>query len=191
MRIEQYNGYAIRRMFSGAKKIGNVSLPDFNDFHFNTKTTSSMSDDKFKEAIIEQAKKDQAAGKFQTQSTAYKNLLKSYVSVASPDRMGLITEALTNIFKNNQAKTKNINYVDLLLWGKITYEKEVDLTYAEFTDSNGEHIATYSNGGWTFYGTKAENARELEFLSVYNKAWDNAAKSTESKTSYTSLDVKV
>lgn len=176
MRVEQYNGFAMSRTFSGTKKIGNISLPDFKDFHFNTRSKLAMSEEKFEEAIVEQAKKDQAVGKFQTQSSAYKDLMKSYVSIASPDREGIITNALNNLFKNSMAEAKNINYLDLLLFGKVTYEKEIGLSYAEFKDSSGELMASYSNGGWTFYGTKAENARESDFLNIYNRAWDEAAK---------------
>ena len=77
MRIENYNTFAQSRLFSGTGKIGNVQLPDLNDFHFNTKQSPAMSEDKYEEAIIEQAKKDQSEGKFQSDSAGFRNLVKS------------------------------------------------------------------------------------------------------------------
>ncbi|MDR2022489.1 MAG: hypothetical protein LBQ71_04415 [Hungatella sp.] len=99
MRIGNFNTFAQSCLFSGTGKIGNVQLPDYTDFHFNTQKSPAMNDDKYKEAIVEQAKKDQAAGKFQSESSGFRNLVKSYVSVSSPDRKGIITESLTAVFK--------------------------------------------------------------------------------------------
>lgn len=154
MRIENYNTFAQSRLFSGTGKIGNVQLPDYNDFHFNTKQSPAMSEDKYEEAIIEQAKKDQSEGKFQSDSAGFRNLVKSYVSVASPNRKGIITDGLTAIFKNNIPRPKTLDIISLM-FGEVKYQKETkNLSYAEFYDGNGEMVASYSNGGWTFYGTK-------------------------------------
>lgn len=114
MRIENYNTFAQSRLFSGTGKIGNVQLPDYNDFHFNTKQSPAMSEDKYEEAIIEQAKKDQSEGKFQSDSAGFRNLVKSYVSVASPNRKGIITDGLTAIFKNNIPRPKTLDIILLL-----------------------------------------------------------------------------
>lgn len=57
------------------------------------------------------------------------------------------------------------------------------MSYAEFYDSNGEMVASYSNGRWISYGTKAENARESELWGIYNEAWNNAARASQ-KNSY-------
>lgn len=184
MRIGQFSGLPTSGS-SGKSKIGNVSLPDYNDFSYCTKTTSSMSDDKFKEAIAEQAKKDQAAGKYQN-SVETRRLQKQYVSVVSPDRKGLITDGLTKIFKNKNPQPKTLNLIDLI-FGEAKYEKvDGKLNYAEFYDNNGDHVASYSNGGWTFYGTKAEFSRESEFCGIYREAWGNAAKAASIPTVYDS-----
>ncbi len=179
MRIENYNTFAQSRLFSGTGKIGNVQLPDLNDFHFNTKQSPAMSEDKYEEAIIEQAKKDQSEGKFQSDSAGFRNLVKSYVSVASPNRKGIITDGLTAIFKNNIPRPKTLDIISLM-FGEVKYQKETkNLSYAEFYDGNGEMVASYSNGGWTFYGTKEENARESKLLGIYNAAWRSAAKASQ------------
>ncbi len=89
------------------KKRGSVPSPDYTDFHFNTKTAPAMSDEKYKTAIIEQAKKDQAAGKFQSDSAGFRNLVKSYVSAVSPDRKSIISQGLRAIYKKYQTGTKD------------------------------------------------------------------------------------
>lgn len=178
MRVGQNNSVAMGTASAGTKKIGGVSLPDFNKFQYCTKTTPTMSDDKFKENITAQAEKDYAAGKFHTQAS--KNLQKQYVSVVSPDRKGFITDALTKLEKSPPVKA--IDYLHLLLFGEVKYEKiDSGLSFAEFKDSNGELTATYSNGGWTFYGTKEEFARESDYFSIYNGAWNKAKAESEGK----------
>ncbi len=176
MRVEPNNGFSMSRIFSGTSRIGGVSLPDYQDFYFNTKTAPAMSDERFKDAIVRQAKEDAAAGRFQTDSAQYRGLMKSYVSVASPDRKNIITKALNSVpVGKNLPKTEVLSLFDLL-FGKVTLTltKDKAVNYAEFYDSNGELVASYSNGGWTNYETKAEAARSAEFLSIYNAAYKTA-----------------
>lgn len=179
MRVENYNTFAQNRLLSGTKKNGNVPLPNYTDFNFNTKQAPAMNDEKYREAIIEQAQKDQAVGKFQSDSAGFKSLVKSYVSSVSPNRKNIITDGLAAIFKNNKPQTKTLNILDYLL-GKVKYCKEAtDVSFAEFYDSNGEMVASYSNGRWISYGTKEENARESELWGIYNEAWNNAARESQ------------
>lgn len=182
MRINSYNTFSQSRPFSGTRKNVNVPLPDYTDFNFNTRKAPAMSDEKYRETIIEQAKKDQSAGKFQSESPGFRSLVKSYVSVVSPDRKNIITEGLTAIFKNKNPQPKTLNLIDYLL-GNVKYCKEAsDVSYAEFYDSNGEMVASYSNGKWISYGTKAENARESELWGIYNEAWNNAARTSQNNS---------
>jgi len=194
MRIENYNTFSQSRQLSSSRKIGNVPLPDYSDFHFNSKKSPAMSDEKYREAIIEQAKKDQSAGKFQSESAGFRSLVKSYVSAVSPDRKNIITEGLTAIFKNKNPQPKTLNLIDYL-FGNVKYCKEATaVSYAEFYDSNGEMVASYSNGRWISYGTKAENARESELWGIYNEAWNNAAKASQGASSDaipSSVDISV
>lgn len=179
MRIENYNTFSQSCQKSSSRKIGNVPLPDYSDFHFNSKKSPAMSDEKYREAIIEQAKKDQSAGKFQSESAGFRSLVKSYVSAVSPDRKNIIKEGLTAIFKINKPQPKTLNLIDYL-FGNVKYCKEAtDVSYAEFYDSNGEMVASYSNGTWISYGTKEENTRESELWGIYNDAWNNAGKASQ------------
>ena len=187
MRIENYSTFAQSRLSSGIGRTGNVPSPDA-DFNFNTKKAPAMSDERYREAIIEQAKNDQAAGKFQSESAGFRNLVKSYVSVVSPDRKNIISEGLTALFKNNMPQPKALSILDYL-FGRVKYcKEETDVSYAEFYDSNGEMVASYSNGKWISYGTKAENARESELWGIYNEAWNNAAR-VQSNRSAVSIDI--
>ncbi|OCN00530.1 hypothetical protein A7X67_16945 [Clostridium sp. W14A] len=179
MRVENYDAFAKGSLLSGSRKTGNVPSPNYNDFDFNTKKPLAMSDEKYREAIIEQAKKDQSAGKFQSDSAGFRSLVKSYVSAVSPDRKNIISRGFKAIFKNSNPQPKTLNLIDYLL-GSVKYCKEAaDVSYAEFYDSTGEMVASYSNGRWISYGTTAENARESELLGIYNEAWNNAAKSNQ------------
>lgn len=182
MRVGNCSTFAQNQMLLGTEKIGNVPLPNYNDFSFNTKKAPTMSDEKYREAIIEQAKQDQSAGKFQSESAGFRRLVKSYVSTVSPDRKNIIAGGLTAIFKNKNPQPRTLNLVDYL-FGNIKYRKEAtQVSYAEFYDSNGEMVASYSNGRWISYGTKEENARESELWGIYNKAWNNAAKESKGTT---------
>jgi hypothetical protein len=188
MRIENYNSFPQTPLLSDTSKRKNLQLPDYTDWHSNTQTVPSMSNKQYNKAIIEQAKKDQAAGKFQSESAGFRSLAKSYISTASPDRKNIITAGLTAIYKNNKPQSKTFTLLDYL-YGTTKYkEQETDLSYAEFYDSNGEMVASYSNNGWTFYGTKAENARESELWDTYNTAWNTAAKATQSQSSPATTD---
>jgi hypothetical protein len=179
MRIDNKNTFSLNQSLNSTRKNMNVPLPDYTDFNFNTKKAPAMSDEEYKEAIIEQAQKDQSVGKFQSESAGFRSLVKSYVSSVSPDRKSIITEGLTAIFKNNNSQPKTLNLIEYL-FGSVKYCKvATDVSYAEFYDSNGEMVASYSNGKWISYGTKAENSRESELWGIYNEAWNNAARTSQ------------
>lgn len=195
MRVGNDKSLVQSRQYSGTEKRGSVPSPDYTDFHFNTKTAPAMSDDKYKTAIIEQAKKDQAAGKFQSDSAGFRSLVKSYVSLVSPDRKSIISQGLRAIYKNTRQEPKTFNLLDYM-FGSVKYSKEADdVSYAEFYDSNGEMVASFSNGRWISYGTKAEDARESQLWGIYNQAWNSAARAgkgnqgAENGNSAASIDI--
>lgn len=188
MRIKNCNNFTQSHLFSDTVKRETVQSPDYTDWHSNTQTAPTMSNKKYNKAIIEQAKKDQAAGKFQSESAGFRSLAKSYISAFSPDRKNIITAGLTAIYKNNKPQPETFNLIDYLC-GTAKYKKQAnDVSYAEFYDSNGEMVASYSNNGWTFYGTKAENARESELWDTYNEAWNTAAKTSQGQSSPATTD---
>jgi hypothetical protein len=187
-----FGGVKVRNELYGiGAKVGNVRLPDFKNMR--TKTESSMSDEELKEAIMKIARKDAEKGQFQAQTKEFLDLEREYVSSVSPDRESLITNSTKQIFANvnllklnpeDPPKTllellmdKKDNKIIAINMSSSEYKACFtgdNLSYAEFRDSNGEIIATYSdNNGWACIGTKAEEVRRKEFSSVYNEAWNN------------------
>jgi hypothetical protein len=168
------------RKFSGTTKIAGISLPDFNDVYIYTKSNTTTSETVYKKAIVAQAIKDRSEGKFQNDSQGFNQLMKRFVSQVSPDRKAIITQGLKEVEKNKRDTNKTIDIIALFLTGKIKYQDSlINDTYAEFYDSNGEMVASYSNGGWTMFNTKEETARQVEICSIYNDAWRNATKTNQ------------
>lgn len=96
-------------------------------------------------------------------------------------------QGLRAIYKNTRQEPKTFNLLDYM-FGSVKYSKEADdVSYAEFYDSNGEMVASCSNGRWISYGTKAEDARESQLWGIYNQAWNSAARANGGTTS--SIDV--
>ena len=96
------NNITQNRVFSGTCKIAGVHLPNFNDAFVYTKQKSGIDDSKYRKAIIEQAIKDQAEGKFQTDSNGFNLLAKRYVQEVSPDRKKLLPKAYRKFIKMMQ-----------------------------------------------------------------------------------------
>jgi len=161
-----------------------VNLPPF----ILSRTEPKMSDEEFEQRIIEMAKRDQAAGRFHGQSldpnSEYHSLRNSFISVASPDREGLISralpEAMSTILSRARAWTE-LSFEEMvwkLLFGESpplssSNHGQQRLLYV-FKDANGNKIAELTTGGWSMHSTPAENARSAEFAAIYNKAWDFA-----------------
>ena len=174
---------SVRPTSSNAKKIGGVSLPDYQDVMNYTKSAPKMSDEKFHNAIIEQAKKDFKCGKFQNDSSGFNSLIKDYVQVASPDRKNIIADGLTMIAKKPAPKA--ISLLEVMFdKGSAKYHKTDDqITYAELYDGEGNMVANYSNGQWTQIHTPAEVGRQIEFCSIYNQAWGDAKRAAANGSS--------
>jgi hypothetical protein len=183
--------------FGTGAKIGNIKLPDFRkSTEMYTKTEPSRSDEELKEAIAKIAREDAEKGQCCNQTKEWFDLKKEFMSSVSPDRESIVNNSTKQIFANtNSIKSKNkehaITLIELLMnnekgnsksnvinMNNATYKACLEgdnLTYAEFRDSNGEIIATYSsNNGWDGILTKEEIARQKEFSSTYNEAWTNA-----------------
>ncbi len=196
MRIDQQCGIG-QATYPRSQRIGGVKLPDFSEYEHLTKTEPAMSEDKYREAIIEQAKKDFAAGKFQTDSAGFRSLEKSYASVVSPDRKGILTSGLTAVYRNVKLAPDPVSLIELLLGdGSIKYDMSgKELTYAEFYDSNGNMVASYDRDKWQSFYTPDEIARKVEMATIYNKAWGDAKRAAQApqagNSSENSLDEMV
>lgn len=68
------NNITQNRVFSSTHQIGGIHLPNFNDAFVYTKQKSGIRESQYRKAIVEQAIKDQAEGKFQTDSDGFNQL---------------------------------------------------------------------------------------------------------------------
>lgn len=144
---------------NGTYSVGRIPAPRFSTTGLTTKSPPEMSEDEYKEAIISMAKEDATRGIF-AENPIYMKLKRSFVSVAAPDRKGMISNALRAIH----------------LMGSEP------IRFAEFKDCFGNVIAHYSpQNGWRGIATPSEIVRESQFDAIYNDAWNAAAQSGKSK----------
>jgi hypothetical protein len=158
-----------------------VNLPPF----MLSKSKPKMSDEEFEKKIIELAKRDQAAGRFYSKDDYFKTLQNSFISVASPDREGMINNALPSILNKireyaNTSTAKSYNSYEEMLMHLLygieppnthNYNPGQSIVLFELKDANGNLLAMLTTSGWSIFGTPAENAREMEFNSIYVNAW--------------------
>jgi hypothetical protein len=193
--------------FGTGPKIGTVRLPNFKENNEGyTKTTPTRSDEEILEAMKELAKKHAENGTFHNADNEYLDLYKEYVSSVSPDREGILTNSLNEIFekanlpkkeKDNtlgmsilqqtikvmeQAKNNNKRWLDGEIKGanyNVGWMEGNELKCADFFDSNGELIGHYDQNGWDVFDTKSEQARRSEILAVYNEAFNSVYNAQE------------
>jgi hypothetical protein len=162
-----------------------INLPPF----ILSATKPKMSDEDYKQKIIEMAKRDYAAGRFQSKDPngEFHALRYSYMSVVSPEREDMINNALPTILDKIREYTSSNKMITpttyrelimLLLFGESALSPNMDKgqqrVLFELYDANGNNIATLTTGGWHQYCTSAENARSAEFMTIYNDAWNYA-----------------
>lgn len=130
---------------------GRIPYPNFSNTGLITATPAKMSEDKYKDSIISLAEKDALEGKFGGEKNPrYMDLKKSFVSVVSPDRQGIISSALDGMYSTGPKPIR----------------------FAEFKDSFGNVIAHYSpQNGWRSIATPNEISRESDFDAIYTSAW--------------------
>jgi hypothetical protein len=150
---------------------------------------SSTSDDDYRTAIENMAKRHFAAGYNLSQayhSSELQNLMNSYSSVSSPDRRGIINNTLSGLSGKLQSMMPRFSMnrfciLDMLMQKSNLFPNNRNMgnNFINFTDSAGNIIAMYSqlpNGGmgWSHVPTKGEIARGNEFARLYNEAFQNA-----------------
>ncbi len=133
-------------------KLTPISIPSFSGINaMPTKSAPAMSEEKYKEAIIAQAKKDFENGKCGGhKNPSYMTLKNSFVSVVSPDRKGSIAQMLR----------------------QLPFMQRGNMSYLEIKDARGNITSTYSpHNGWHAIGTREEQRRESEFDAIYIETW--------------------
>jgi len=141
-----------------------------------------MSDDEFIERAKEQARKDFANNIFQ--GDEFGSLCRAFVSVVSPDRAGMIENAIKN---GSSSPLKRASYLwEILLRlekGKenalpvsdIGFNPDGSIRCFHITDSAGNIIIGYDSvWGWTDPFTPEEDARAKSLYQIYNDEWKQA-----------------
>lgn len=153
-----------------------VRLPD----SMLSRSEPAMSEEAFRERIEEMARRDAAAGRFQSHdvNSEYHQLLRKFMSTASPDRQGMINAAFPSMIGKirmlAQSNPPVRTLLELLLLGEEipqSFNPGQELVLFQLKDENGNLLAELTTGGWTMFSTDAENARASEFMSIYNNAW--------------------
>ena len=202
-------GFGQQRM--GRQSFHVNSPPNFGVGGMPTKSAPRMSDEEFKTAIVEMARRHVAEGKDLSQahhSSELQNMSVSYMSAASPDRKGYIDNTLSGFAGKLQRMAPTLNMkrfclLDALMQNSNLFpnNRKVGNNFVHVTDSSGSIIAMFSElppfrgggMGWTFVPTEAEQARSREFITMYNDAW-MAARELPGTTEYntnTIIDLKV
>jgi hypothetical protein len=145
-----------------------------------SKAKPLMSDEKFMDAARELARKDFALGI--RDGAEFHALRDAFISVVSPDRVGLVESVL-----RNASNTPNGTFIRDLLHAFMLQENGYDdsarvsgvtvtptgeLASMNIHDSAGNISVMYSHwGGWTPVLTSEEWERNHKILAVYNDEW--------------------
>ena len=148
-----------------------------------------MSDEAFMERAKEQARKDFANNVFQ--GAEFQSLACAFVSVISPDRVGIIDDAIRN--GSSSTQTRALYLWEILLQiekGKETalpvsgigFNPDGSINVMHICDSAGNIIIGYNDdGGWSENFTPEELARSQAMLQVYNDAWKQASEQAKAE----------
>ncbi|MCL2048283.1 MAG: hypothetical protein FWG87_06100 [Defluviitaleaceae bacterium] len=173
----------------------NVKLPSF----MLSKSEPLMSDEEYKEKAIEMARQHAREGRIYSPDidSDFNTLRSSYISVASPDRQGIINKAMPKVMSDLKKKAEESDMFQRFM--EILFKLETNRTphmgaeqvlemphtpenmgqalhIADFKDGQGNVIAQLTTNGWIAFPTDAETARRKELQAIYNDAW-RAAKS--------------
>lgn len=173
---------------------GNSKTPAVPD---DILTKSNLSDSQLEQRIMELARRDAAAGKnskfggkIGNASDEWQQLMKDYISVASPDRKSIISNSLSNLagkMSSAGIKYNRMNFFQMLFQNNWLH-KDIHGNFVDFRDSCGNVAARFSeHQGWMEIATPAEVSRMQEFTMVWDKAL--SAANSEAKTTNTTSDM--
>ena len=155
----------------GGKKIAGVKLPNFN--YMPTQSTPKLSDDEIKARVVELARKYAETGARNDEEM--NKLHRMFMSPASPDRRGAITNALTALEGkiNSLKKLSNVHatvgeWINLL-FGRANLNTNFSVNSLFVTDSRGNEIAMFNEQvGWRHMITEGERLRVAELHGLFS-----------------------
>lgn len=159
----------------------NSKVPDIPD---DILTKSNLSNSQLEQRIMELARRDAAAGKnskfsgkIGNGSDEWQRLMNDYISVASPDRKGIISNSLSNFASKMSSagiKYNRMNFFQMLFQNNWL-SSDIHGNFVDFRDSSGNVAARFSeHQGWMTIATPAEISRMQEFTMVWDKALSTA-----------------
>jgi len=180
-------------------KSNKVSIPTWNPVRtvFNrlanykdllSRSAPLMSDEEFMERAKEQAQKDFSNNVFQGSELCA--LQRAFISVVSPDRVGIIKNAIRS--ESSSPQRRALYLWEILLQiekGKETalpvsgigFNPDGSINVMHICDSAGNIIIAYGDGGWAENFTPEELARAHAMYKVYNDAWKQASEQAKSE----------
>ena len=179
--------------------VNNVSSRYTNFFRKNAKIPNStvmwtkgqckLSEKELVSKIVDLAHRDAAAGKNSLLDDAkigseWNTLFHNYISLSSPDRVGIIQKKLSYLTGNTTStRLKGFDLFHMLNRRKI-HDPDVNSDNIIFRDEVGREVAVYSkNAGWLVHNTPAESARTREFIELWNQALADAQEELEQEPS--------
>jgi hypothetical protein len=146
--------------FGTGAKIGSVRLPNFKENNEGcTKTEPTRSDEEILKAVAELAKRHAEKGTFQNADNEYLDLYKEYVSSVSPDREGILTSSLNQIFgKTNTPKKDKEGETNILqqTLKSMEYAKsKIKTKNSNKTSSGALHMYKTTKGDMYMYKTNS------------------------------------
>jgi len=154
-----------------SKSIGGVKLPNFN--YMPTQSTPKLSDDGIKARVVELAKEYATTGRRNDEER--NKLSRMFMSSASPDRKGAITNALTALeSKINSLRKLSSHHMSMgewieLLSGRALLNQNFSLNHLDVHDSSGNVIAAFNEStGWRTVLTEPELARVRELHGLFS-----------------------
>ncbi len=181
------NGIGKSKITSASNRGGGTRIRMPNVPKMLTKGQCKLSEKELAEKIVKLAKADAAAGKdsrhgesvkgfsARVGTAEWRKLRDDFISLASPDRMGMVKNSLSGLAgKANSMQLKgngSCDFFKILFDYSKRFGSDVGANFVNFRDENGELIARYTEpNGWSTWPTRAESARNAAF----DQLWDQA-----------------
>ena len=164
--------------------VRNMPLPRI-PAHILTSGQTNLSDDEFKEKIMEMARRDVAAGRnyrfvpngCSAGTDEYRALKNEFISAASPDRAGMINNMLSGLANRLGRMMPRVNLganllTALMAHSRMFNSRDVGVNFINVRDASGNKIAIFnSDTGWSNVATPAKNGRAQEFFRLWDEAF--------------------
>lgn len=159
-----------------------------------TKGQCKLSEKELVSKIVDLAHRDAVAGKNSLLDdeigSEWNTLYHDFVSLASPDREGIIQKKMAQLTGGTTSislkSNSRVEAFAILFANSHRYKHDPDVgsDYINFRDEQGREVAVYSkNAGWLVNVTPGERERGNAFIKLWNQALADAQKELEQEPS--------